>query len=514
MEKVIIFGTGQMADETYEIMSGLESYGVIAFADNDCSKWGMKKNDLPVLSAESLRGFSDAVIVIASSYYADISIQLQEMGINLKYYESIQSIIGRISPKERQELKAYLKQNSRVKTSYYNLDYEYKDVSKWNDHENREKKYLIICNGGYPTPDNPRGAFVHRRVLQYIEQGLKAEVFGCIENQTFETYEYEGVKVFQGGMLELRQFIIARSYEKLLIHFVDKNIMYAIWRSGRINMPIIIWCHGYEVMRWNRIYYCYSDSELEKNKKNWDKRDQDKNKFFKKIFLMDNIQFVFVSNWLKERVKKSVGILPIHCEVIPNFIDGGFYRSEPKRKEDRLKILCIKSHSTKTYANDITAKAILELSDREFFKELTFDLYGDGELFETNFSELKKKRFPNVFIHRGYIGQNKIRELFADHGILLSPTRCDTQGVTSCEGMSAGMVVISCNTAAVPEFISEDCGSLYEFDNYMQLADEIAYLYDHPEEFVKKGKNAAARMEKQCGLISTVQKELKLIAGM
>ena len=88
MEKVIIFGTGQMADETYEIMSGLESYEVIAFADNDCSKCGMKKNDLSVLSAESLRRFSDAVIVIASSYYAEISIQLQEMGINLKYYES------------------------------------------------------------------------------------------------------------------------------------------------------------------------------------------------------------------------------------------------------------------------------------------------------------------------------------------------------------------------------------------------------------------------------------------
>ncbi len=77
--------------------------------------------------------------------------------------------------------------------------------------------------------------------------------------------------------------------------------------------------------------------------------------------------------------------------------------------------------------------------------------------------------------------------------------------------MSAGMAVISCNTAAVPEFMNEDCGSLYEFDNYMQLADEIAYLYYQPEEFLRKCKNASARMERQCGFDATVRKEIKMI---
>lgn len=511
MREIVIFGTGLMADEAYMILSCLKQYEVVAFADNDSAKWDTKKNNLPILSAELLCKCPESAVVIASSYYADIAKQLQEIGTGLEYYESVQLLIGTLSYKERQELKVLVERKAFGRLRYYNLDYEYRDLSEWNDQGKIGKKYLIICNGGYPRPDNPRCAFVHRRVLRYVGEGLKIEAFGFIENESFETYEYEGIRVFQGGVHELRRLLRERSYEKLLIHFADKNIIYAIWRAGRIKMQMVVWCHGYEVMRWNRTYYCYSDEELKQNKKNWDQRDQDKAYFLRKIFRMPNIQFVFVSSWLRQRVKKSVGILPLYNKVVPNFIDGKFYRSGTRQKEDRLKVLCIKSHTTKTYANDITAKAILELSEKSFFNEFTFDLYGDGELFEQNFAELKQRQFPNVFIYKEYIDQGRMKELFASHGILLAPTRCDTQGVTACEGMSAGMAVISCNTAAVPEFMNEDCGSLYEFDNYMQLADEIAYLYYQPEEFLRKCKNASARMEGQCGFDATVRKEIKMI---
>lgn len=73
-----------------------------------------------------------------------------------------------------------------------------------------------------------------------------------------------------------------------------------------------------------------------------------------------------------------------------------------------------------------------------------------------------------------------MKAAFGRNGILISPTRVDSQGVTACEAMSAGLSVISFNTAAIPEFLDEDCASLCEFDNYFQLADEIEYLYLHP----------------------------------
>jgi len=383
-------------------------------------------------------------------------------------------------------------------------------LTRTHDHPSGPK-YLVICNGGYPSEGDPRCMFAHKRVLQYLEAGLNVEAFGFIWGAPLRKYEYQGVRVTQGGDPELRKVLQSEHYEKLLIHFVDSGIIYAIQQAGKINTPMIIWCHGYEVLRWNAVHFNYSPFEIKKNKPVFEQRDKEKRNLLQQLFAVGHIQFVFVSDWLKERVKRSVGRLPLHYEVIPNFIDCDFYKSEPKRESDRMKVLSIKSHSSKMYANDLTAKAILELSARECFSKIEFDLYGSGPLFQENFGELEAKRFPNVHIHNVFLSAEEMRTLFHKNGVLIAPTRRDTQGVTTCEAMSAGLAVISCNTSAIPEYINEDCGSLYEFDNYFQLADEIEYLFSHPEEFLRKSRNAVKRVREQCGFEATIQKELQLI---
>lgn len=133
MREIVIFGTGLMADEAYMILSCLKQYEVVAFADNDSAKWDTKKNNLPILSAELLCKYPESAVVIASSYYADIAKQLQEIGAGLEYYESVQPLIGTLSYKERQELKALVERKAFGRLRYYNLDYEYRDLSEWND---------------------------------------------------------------------------------------------------------------------------------------------------------------------------------------------------------------------------------------------------------------------------------------------------------------------------------------------------------------------------------------------
>lgn len=377
--------------------------------------------------------------------------------------------------------------------------------------ENRHPKYLVICNGGYPAEGNPRCMVAHDRVVQYIRAGLQVDAFGFIWNAPLSQYEYQGVRVTQGGAPELQKLLQSESYEKLLIHFVDAGIMYAIQQAGKLNMPMIVWCHGYEVQRWHRTYYSYTDAEIEKNRDAWDKYDQDRFGLLKQIFPFENITFIFVSNWLKNRAKKVVGMLPAHYRVVHNFIDCDFYCMDHKKAHERTKILCIKSHATKTYANDITAKAIIYLSKRDFFSKLTFELYGEGVLFSENFEELRKCNFQNVHIHRKFLDHSEMKTLFEQNGVLMAPTRTDSQGVTTCEAMSAGLAVISCNTAAIPEFMNEDCASLYEYDNYLQLADEIEYLYFHPDEFLRKSQNAAKRIRTQCCYEATIGREIELI---
>lgn len=375
----------------------------------------------------------------------------------------------------------------------------------------RGPKYLVICNGGYPIEGNPRCMFAHKRVLQYIKAGLMVEAFGFVWGAPFETYEYQGVHVMQGGAPELQKVLQNQNYAKLLIHFVDSGIMYSIQKAGKLDTPMIIWCHGYEVLRWNAVYFNYSPSEIKQNKPAFEQNDKEKSNLLKQLFAMANIHFIFVSDWLKERVKRSVGSLPVHYDVIHNYIDCDFYQSQPKHENDRMKVLSIKSHATKMYANDLTANAIIELSDRDCFSQIEFDLYGSGPLFDQNFGELKSRKFSNVHIHNVFLAAAEMKALFDQNGILIAPTRRDTQGVTTCEAMSAGLAVISCNTSAIPEFIDEDCGSLYEFDNYYQLADEIEYLYYHPQEFLRKSQNAVRRVREQCGYEATIKREIELI---
>ena len=507
---IVIFGTAKMADETYEIISHLSGYNVVAFSDNNKQLWNTIKYGLEIIPPKDIRcKYRAAAIVIASSYFSEIGKQLSENDMVPEggYLDSVNQVIGKLSDEER----AVLKGNIHKNICFYNLDY--KEIELVEVCDSNAGKYLVICNGGYPAENNPRCAFVHRRVLQYQKEGISVEAFGFIEGSSLEIYEYQGVKVYQGGIPELQKLLKRKDYKKLMIHFMSKNLMYAIWQTGKMDMPMLIWCHGYEVMPWTRCWYNFTDEEIRENKTAWNKMDRAQSVFIGEMFEKENIHFIFVSAWQKGRVKKFAGRLPKNHSVIHNFIDCEFYKALERNGTDRLHILSIKNHKNRTYANDLTAKAILELADRSFFSELTFELYGDGRLFEENFSELIEHNYSNVHIHKGFLSQDEMKEHFSQNGIFLSPTRMDCHEVTASEAMSAGMVVITCNIGPMHEFIDEECGSLFECNNYLMMAEEIEYLYYHPEEFVEKGKNANARAEKQCGYDSTVKREIELILG-
>lgn len=505
-KKVIIFGTAKRGSEVLAILSQLPQYEAAAFSCNDEALWGMEKEGLGIIAPADMRRLHPgAAVVIASASYMEIETQLTD-GQLLPDAGCLrmERLIGELSDEEKAALSARVQRE----TCFYNLDYKEVRVPPEPD---TGEKYLVICTGGYPSAASPRCMFAHERVLQYQRAGLKVEAFGLIEGAPFEEYEYQGVRVFQGGVLELEEFLGGRNYRKYLVHFVCPDILYAVGRAGKTDVPMIVWCHGYEILPWYCYWINYSDEEVQENGPKWQRMDREKQRFLQDCFQKETFQLVFVSNWLKERVNKFVGRLPKNYAVIPNCIDAGFYKPEKREPSDRLRILSVKSHGSRKYANDLTAKAILALSEKPFFQELTFDLYGDGCLFEENFATLMKEDFPNVHIHQKMLERYEMKKLFAENGVFLSPTRLDAQGVTANEAMAAGMAVISCNTSAIKEFMDESCASLFEYDNYWMMAEEIEYLYNHPDEFLEKAKNARERVVRQCGYDHTIRQELRLI---
>ena len=89
----------------------------------------------------------------------------------------------------------------------------------------------------------------------------------------------------------------------------------------------------------------------------------------------------------------------------------------------------------------------------------------------------------------------------------------DSQGVAWDDAMASGLVPITNNVAAIPEFVDSECGILVEPENAKLLADAIEFLYKNPDEFMRISKNAAQRVRKQCDFCQTIGKEIDLIVN-
>src|SRR5690606_6953555 len=136
-----------------------------------------------------------------------------------------------------------------------------------------------------------------------------------------------------------------------------------------------------------------------------------------------------------------------------------------KGPEQRKRLLSIRPYASRKYANDLTVKAIVELSKRDFFNELEVALIGDGELFDQITEPVKG--FPNVKLVRKFLSHKEISATHKDYGIFITPTRMDSQGVSRDEAMSSGLVPITTNVTAIPEFVNSECGMLVDGEDYM-----------------------------------------------
>src|SRR5699024_10974104 len=101
--------------------------------------------------------------------------------------------------------------------------------------------------------------------------------------------------------------------------------------------------------------------------------------------------------------------------------------------------------------------------------------------------------FNNLHINKVFLPQDEITNLYYDFVVFLCPTRWDSQGVSMCEAMSSGLVLVSNNNTAIPEFITHNIsGLLAENESSQDLAYQIERLYYNPDLFAYLSENAAS----------------------
>lgn len=186
--------------------------------------------------------------------------------------------------------------------------------------------------------------------------------------------------MLQGNYGTLKQLLDSRQYHVIVTHFVDENLM-SIY-DGYVYPPdqLIFICHGAEsIYRYveNLVRPYFTRPLIRTNSAEvFDRRDA----FIKKYSQMDNAEWVFVSKWLKEFAEEQHRLKFKNSSVINNVINEQRFPYHAKNAEDRKKIIIIrKFDNCMVHSLDLSVRAILELSRKEFFKELSFEIYGDGD---------------------------------------------------------------------------------------------------------------------------------------
>ncbi len=147
---------------------------------------------------------------------------------------------------------------------------------------------------------------------------------------------------------------------------------------------------------------------------------------------------------------------------------------------------------------------------RPEFPKLYFTIMGEGQLFEPLLAPLRG--LPNVDIRRGFIPMVEIPKLHQDHGVFLCPTREDSHGVSMCEAMSSGLVPVTSDSSAIPEFVDHrESGILTR--NVNEIVEALERLSSDPVWFQKISEGAARQVRAKCAKAGVIDQELAVIEG-
>ncbi|NWF72913.1 MAG: glycosyltransferase family 4 protein, partial [Nitrospirae bacterium] len=366
----------------------------------------------------------------------------------------------------------------------------------------------LLLTNHYPSyEDLYRNGFVHTRVAAYAARGTTVDVFRLRTDEGLSYHEFHNVDVFTGPLEALHMLLTSGSYKSVLVHFLDES-MWQVLQHHIERIKVIVWVHGFEIQPWHR----RDNFENEQQRDAAKIQSKARMTFWRGILrqMPDNLTLIFVSKYLAEVTMEDLGFrLPeSRYAVIHNAIDTDCFAYYKKQPEQRKKILSIRPYASRTYANDLSVKAILALSEKPYFKDLEFRMIGDGKLFDEVLAPIRG--FNNVYIERRFLTHREIAAMHREYGIFLCPSRMDTQGVSRDEAMSSGLVPVTNLVGAIPEFVDETCGFLADPEDSEGLAESVAKLYESPELFSAMSAAAAARVRMQSSCARTVERELAL----
>jgi len=428
----------------------------------------------------------------------------------------VESGLNAISYKKVYEGKKYslsIKIFAHTKVALNSLDVSFSDLHIDELVLGKLTSNIAVISPTYPAIENKYlSGFVHSRVQKYISAGIQVDVIvPYYTNKGVCFYEFEGISVVKIPLEILRMILMRKRYEKLFVHFFDED--YAnIFESVDLGATkIYLWVHGPETLYWDWPKFTTGYFTEEKAINGVQKNEfSEKDRMIKKYNKMKNITWVFVSDWIRKRSQELIGIEFNNFVVIPNFVDEKLFKYSTKSADKRKNIFFIRRFDNcNKYAIDINVKTIIELSKRDCFDDLTFNIYGTGSEYEKLVAPIKD--FNNVYLHPRFCTHKEIAEIHKNNGIGFFPTRYDAQGVSMCEAASSGLAIVTSDNDAVREFLPDE-DIFAETENPAEYADIIERMYYDVKYFDKISIKCHEKVSTKCCYDATVQKEIEVLS--
>ena len=373
--------------------------------------------------------------------------------------------------------------------------------------------FIVICNNFPNNSKNYGGEFVRSRVEAYLKHGLTGAVFVVspkTKNGAVDKFGDTNTPLFMLPPAQIYSALkcLSEGNSQILVHSPPPIIQKAV-QSEFANNRLIYWFHGFEVRDYRRLSFNYTTSEMAVLKIRLDATNKQRIEAGRESFPNPQITKIFVSNYLKTIAERDIGAAAINAHIIPNFINNNVFKFAQKTEKLAHKFLLIRSFDRRNYASDIAIDAINILSSREGFDKLHFTIRGFGENFKPLTSGLRG--LNNVTLEETYSTPDEMVALYRDHGVFLCPTRFDTQGVTLGEAMASGLACITNAVTGIPEFIDDSCGILVPEDDPEAFAEAIWRIKENPSLVSTLSTAAGKRAREQCGIESTIAREIELM---
>lgn len=369
---------------------------------------------------------------------------------------------------------------------------------------------ILVLTEHYPSETNIYNyMFIHSRVLEYKKRGC--EVIVLYLSDTTEFYNYEGVEVNKGTFEFYKNKIKNFQPDVIFTHSPKKNIVDNITQiKEALKVKNYTWIHGVEALSlYRRIFNLLSVKEVVRIFTVGFLQEIRRIVRFRKyvnICSNYNDEFIFVSNWMK-RVAEYDNFTKIkNSQIIPNFID--FEGFKTNRVANTKNILLVRSFESKKYANDVSMKIINELN--KLRQDFTVTIYGKGRLFDSCIRKLNVVG-ERIKISERMLPREELKACLTDkkYSFFMCPTRQDAQGVTMCEAMASGLIVVTNNSTAIPEFVSSDYAIISSDE--IKSAQMISDLMDSKSNFLKKSSAALEYIKNNLSSEILITKELNLI---